>query len=65
MTMIKNGIIAVLLMITAVTASVAVGTYAAQRELERDYAFLEKRYVELFASTMQDDATGYMIPVND
>lgn len=63
MTIVKNGIIAVLLMITTVAVSAAATTYAAQKELERDYAFLENRYVELYSHTMRTELADYMMPV--
>ena len=63
MTIIKNGIIALLLIITTASVSAMVTTYAAQRDLERDYAFLEERYVELHSHMMWEQMMGYMTPV--
>lgn len=61
MTIIKNGIIAVLLIITTASVSAAVPTYAAQRDLERNYALLEERYVDLHSHMMQEQMAGYMM----
>ena len=63
MTTIKNGIIAVLFMITTIVVSAAVTTYASQRDLERNYALLESRYVQLYSHTMRTELADYMTPV--
>ena len=63
MTIIKNLIISVLLMITTASVSAMATTYAAQKELERDYALLESRYVELYSHTMRTELADYIMPV--
>lgn len=63
MTIIMNLIIAVLLIITTASVSAAVTTYAAQRGMERNYALLEERYVELHSHMMQEQVADYMMPM--
>ena len=63
MTIFKNLIIAVLLMITTMAVSAMASTYAAQKELERDYALLENRYVELYSHTMRTELADYIMSV--
>ena len=63
MTTIKNLIIAVLIIITTIAVSAMATTYAAQKDLERNYAFLEERYVELHSHMMQEQIKGHMMPV--
>ena len=60
----KNGIIAVLLLITTASVSAMVSTYAVQRDLERNYALLESRYVELYSHTMRTELADYMMSVD-
>ena len=45
------------------SVSAAITTYAAQKELERDYVFLENRYVELYSHMMRTELADYMTPV--
>ena len=63
MNIIKNGIIAILLIAATISVSVAVTTYATRQELQRDYTLLEERYVQLHSHMIQEQLAGYMLPV--
>lgn len=51
-------IIAVLLAVCAVTTSAAWSSYTTTKLLKRDYEYLESRYVDLFARTMNVELTS-------
>ena len=63
MTILKNLIIAVLLMITTMAVSAAVTTYAKQKDLARDYGLLERRYTELHSYMMREQVASFALPV--
>ena len=63
MTTIKNLIMAVLLIITTMAVSAAVTTYATQKDLERNYGLLERRYTELHSYMMREQTASYALPV--
>lgn len=48
--MTKNIVIAALLIISTSMASVAISAQASKNILERDYQYLESRYMELYVS---------------
>ena len=55
-------IITILLLICTVTTSAAWSTYAASKVLERDYAFLESRYAQLYTQSMTAELTTLNLP---
>lgn len=60
----KNVIVAILLMAaTLSSASAAITSYVTQQELQRNYALLEERYVQLYSHMMMEELADYMIPI--
>ena len=63
MEIVENKIIIAILLIAATlsSASAAITSYATQQELERDYALLENRYVELSSYIIRTELADYMM----
>ena len=61
---VKTLIITILMFVLAIVSSITMGIYAAHTILERDYTFLEERYVELHSYMTQKQMAEYLMPID-